>query len=192
MRLFIGIELSDAVRRNAAATAERLRHGIARNVPRAVLRWIPSENLHITVWFFGDVPDAGVVPLVDTLRAGLSVRPFTLRLAGIGIFPPSGVPRAIWLGLVAGRDPLLAVYDALRHRLQPLGFAPERRPFAPHLTIARVKNVHRSDVSAVHRVLRQADAGDVGACEITHATLFKSRTLPDGSRYEALLRVPLI
>jgi 2'-5' RNA ligase len=86
---------------------------------------------------------------------------------------------------------LADVHDALRVRLAPLGFRPEDRPFSPHLTIGRAKDVHRADASTIRRILRDARF-EPASGEIRHATLFKSRTLPNGSQYEVLLRVPLI
>jgi RNA 2',3'-cyclic 3'-phosphodiesterase len=191
MRLFIGIELPEDVRRSAASAADRLRRSIERAAARSVVRWVPAENLHVTVWFLGEVRDADVEGLIAALRPPLGVGAFVLRIDGAGAFPPSGPPRAIWLDLASGREGLLSVYERLRARLTPLGFEPEKRPYSPHLTIGRVKDVRRGDAPAIHRVLRETRFEPAG-CEITHATLFRSRTLPDGSQYEELLRVPLI
>jgi len=191
MRLFLGIELPHDVRRAAASAAERLRDSIRHIAPKSVVRWVPAENLHITIWFFGDVREPDVDALVVALKESLAVPAFPLQISGAGAFPPSGVPRAFWLGLAAGREGLQSVHGRLRDRLAPLGFEAEKRPFSPHLTVARVKDAHRSDVPALHRILREARV-DARVCQVAHATLFRSRTLPDGSQYEALLRVPLL
>jgi 2'-5' RNA ligase len=190
MRLFIGIELPDALKRRAAAAAARVREHIGRTAPQARLRWVEPANLHITIWFLGEVPEPRVEALVASLKEPLGARPFTLRVAGAGAFPQSGPPRAIWLGLAAGVEGLRAVHDQLKRRLLPLGFEPEKRPFSPHLTISRVKEVRSPDTAAMRRILREA-AGDVGTCEVGSATLFASRTAQTGSQYEALLQLPL-
>ena len=157
MRLFIGIELPDALKSSAAAAAHRIREHIARDAPGAQMRWVPPGNLHITIWFLGEVSEPRVEALPRSLKEPLEARPFTLRVGGAGAFPPSGAPRAVWLGLVAGREGLLAVHDQLRPRLLPLGFEPENRPFSPHLTIARVKDIRPSHAAALRQVLRDAD-----------------------------------
>jgi 2'-5' RNA ligase len=157
-------------------------------VPRASLRWVPRDNLHVTVWFLGEVrePEA----LVATLRAPIGIRPFTMHVAGAGLFPPTGAPRVVWLGLPAGRDGLLATYDALRPRLARHGFEPEKRPYNPHLTVARVKDISRPDAAKVRAML--GDSRDsAGGCRVEAVTLFKSRTSPHGAEYERLFRVPL-
>jgi RNA 2',3'-cyclic 3'-phosphodiesterase len=190
MRLFIGIELSDALKTSAAASAAHVRDRVARAAPRARLRWVEPSNLHITVWFLGEVREPRVESLIAALKEPLDVRPFTLRVEGAGAFPPSGAPRAIWLGIVAGREGLVAIHDRLSSRLVPLGFEPEGREYNPHLTIARVKDVRSPERAAMRRALREA-TDDVGECEVASATLFASRLTPRGSEYEALLPILL-
>ena len=150
------------------------------------MRWVTPANLHITIWFLGEVREPRVEALTASLKEPLDARPFTLRVGGAGAFPSSGAPRAIWLGLVAGREGLLAVHEALGPRLMPLGFEPESRQFSPHLTIARVKDVRPPDAAAMRRALREA-TDEVGECEVLSATLFTSRPASTGSQYNALL-----
>lgn len=154
------------------------------------MRWVPPGNLHITIWFLGEVNEPRVEALVTSMKEPLETQSFTLRVAGAGAFPQSGAPRAIWLGLVAGREGLVSIHDQLRPRLLPLGFEPEKRPFSPHLTIARVKDIRPSHTPVLRKVLRDVD-DDVGECQVASATLFRSRPTPTGSEYEALGRVPL-
>ena len=190
MRLFFGIELPDALKSSAAAAANRVRERVERDAPGAQMRWVPPGNLHITIWFLGEVNETRVEALVASMKEPLETRSFTLRVTGAGAFPQSGAPRAIWLGLVAGREGLLSVHDQLRPRLLPLGFEPEKRPFSPHLTIARVKDTRPSHGAALRQVLRDVD-DDVGECQVASAALFRSRPTPTGSEDEALGRVPL-
>ena len=190
MRLFIGIELPDALKSSAAAAANRVRERVARAAPGAQVRWVAPSNLHITIWFLGEVREPRVEALAASLKEPLDTRPFTLRVGGAGAFPPSGPPRAIWLGLVAGREGLVAVHYQLRPRLMPLGFEPEKRQYSPHLTIARVKDVRPPDAAAMRRALREND-DDVGECEVLSATLFVSRPTRTGSQYEGQLPIVL-
>jgi 2'-5' RNA ligase len=190
MRLFIGIELPDRVRSAAVDAAERLRSAVSLRAPRSQVRWVPPPNLHVTVWFLGHVADARRDRLLDALRPSLPVPPFTMQIDRGGAFPPSGQPRVLWLGLTSGSSELGAIHQALGDRLSPLDFAAERRPYSPHLTLARVKEAGRIDGAAIRRAVRdlevEAAAGDVAA-----VTLFRSEPSAGGSRYTALLRVPL-
>jgi 2'-5' RNA ligase len=190
MRLFIGIDLPDAVAHAAAAITDRLRARVEREAREARLRWVPADNLHITVWFLGEVREPVVDPLIAALKPGLAVPSFDLRVAGCGAFPPSAAPRVLWLGLQSGREGLIAIHDRLRPVLAPLGFTPEERSYNPHLTIARVKDISRPDAAIVRRILAETTA-DAGGCRVDAVTLFQSRTSPHGAQYERLLRVPL-
>ena len=190
MRLFLGIDLPDAVTHAAAAITNHLRARVEREVPQARLRWVPADNLHVTVWFLGEVREPAVDPLVAALKRGLAVPFFDLHVAGTGAFPSSAAPKVLWLGLPSGRDGLIAIHARLRPVLAPLGFTPEERSYNPHLTIARVKEISRPDAAIVRRILAET-AADAGGCHVDALTLFRSRTSPHGAQYERLLRVPL-
>lgn len=183
-RFFIGVELSDTVKARAAQTAERLRHTLGR---RATARWIAAENLHITLWFLGQVPDERALAIRSALNTPFTVPRFDLEVQGAGAFPPHGAPRVFWLGIAAGQASLQALHDELAVRLQPLGFEPERRAYSAHLTIARVKECRSREIRTL---LRDIDAHP-GRCQIAAVTLFRSHLSPKGASYEPLLRVPL-
>jgi RNA 2',3'-cyclic 3'-phosphodiesterase len=190
MRLFVGIHLPDSVKRAAGVAADDLRTRLAGAAPDAAFRWVDPGNLHLTIWFLGEVGDARVRALAAALEPPLRTAPFTLAFRGAGIFPQRGRPRAVWFGLRSGREPLLSIHDQLRTRLIRCGVEPERRPYSPHLTVARVKDVRRQDLPAVRRVVAETVA-DAGKCVVGAVTLFRSLLSPEGSRYESVLRVPL-
>ena len=77
MRLFIGIELPDILKNAVSAVASRVREDTARVAPDAQIRWIPTSNLHITVWFLGEVREPRLEPLVASLTLPLDARAFT-------------------------------------------------------------------------------------------------------------------
>ena len=191
MRIFFGIELPEVVKARAGELAERLRRRVERAAPRATIRWVDPENLHITLWFIGEVADERLVPISDALRRPFDVAPFSLTLTACSAFPPSGAPRVLWIGTTKGTEAMRELYDRIEDRLVPLGFAAERRPYTPHLTIARVKDPGR----ASGRVIRDAIAAVPASCgesAVNAVTLFRSRLSPRGAAYEPLLRVPLM
>jgi 2'-5' RNA ligase len=190
MRIFVGIELPEGVRAAAADAAERLRGRLSRETPALKLRWVDPSKLHLTLWFLGEVAEARAVQVREALAEPWRTRAFTLVLGGAGMFPLSGLPRVLWLGVRDGETGCRALHEELRGRLAPLGFAAERRPFAVHLTVARVKEARRSDLPTIRACLAEIDApaasGTAGG-----VTLFRSRLSPAGSQYEPLLHVPL-
>jgi 2'-5' RNA ligase len=191
VRLFMGIELDDAVTAAAADAALVLKSRLGSVAPGFTARWIDRANLHITLWFVGEVVDDRRAAITEAIRSPFDVAPFRLDLRGAGGFPPSGAPRVLWIGTTTGTEPMRELYRRIEKRLVPLGFAAERRPYTPHLTIARVKDPGR----ASGRDIRQAMAAVPAVCgetAVRAVTLFRSRLSPRGATYEPLLRVPLI
>ena len=191
MRLFVAAEPSEAVRHAASTVSRRLRAALESRRMGAGVRWIPEENLHLTVWVLGEVSENRTAAVLDTLRPPLAVPSFVLHLSGLGAFPPSAAPRVFWMGVTRGRQELARLHDELGARLAPWGFEGEGRPYSAHLTLARVKEPPPSSVrAAMRQLLRDTDA-DAGSCQVEALTVFRSRTSPGGAAYEPLLRVPL-
>src|SRR5918992_3590833 len=119
MRLFVAAEPSERVRATAAACTQRLR--IRLDAARAAegIRWVPEENLHLTVWFLGEVSEARADAVLDALRPPIDLAPFELHIDGFGAFPPSGPPRVLWLGVTRGLDEPARAHDGIGTRLQP-------------------------------------------------------------------------
>jgi RNA 2',3'-cyclic 3'-phosphodiesterase len=191
VRLFVAAEPSEIVRHASADAGRRLRAALgAKGMDRGI-RWVPEENLHLTVWFLGEVSDQRATAVLDVLRPALAVPAFTLHAAGLGAFPPSGPPRVFWMGVTRGQRELSLLHDEVGARLFPWGFAAEGRSYSAHLTLARVKEPPKPAARAVIRQLLRDAHVDAGSCRIDALTVFRSRTSPRGSVYESLLRVPL-
>lgn len=190
MRLFIGVEMPEDVKQAAGRAADVLRRRVRARRIQLDARWVAPDNHHITLWFIGEADDPRREAIADAIIHPFAVAPFTLEIGGVGAFPPRGAPRVLWLGVTQGLDPLTALYVELAGRLEPLGYESEKRPYAAHLTIARVKDVRRTDVGRLREVLSAADE-TVGRCRIGAVTLFRSRLSPAGARYEPLVRIPL-
>ncbi len=125
VRLFFGLELPEELRLRIA--------GLAGGIERA--RWVPSENLHITLRFIGEVDETAMQDIAVAASA-IRFEPFSVTLSGAGHFERRGRVSAVWLGVAA--DPALA---ALRDRVEGAvvraGQPPEGRRFRPHVTVAR-------------------------------------------------------
>ena len=135
IRLFVALELPEELRERIAM--------VQRGVTGA--RWIPPENLHITLRFIGDVPGDRYDDIVYALEAVRS-EPFALTIAGAGHFESRGRVRALWLGIE--RDPaLIALNKRLESALVRAGLPPEERKYTPHVTIARLNDAAPAQVS---------------------------------------------
>ena len=159
MRLFIGIELPEPLQEDVARAADALGDRLSRTAPRVALRWVRPPNLHITLWFLGEVDEPHAERILNELREPFRTPAFALRIGGTGVFPPSGLPRALWFGVREGAASLVDVHGELSARLGRIGLEPERRAYSPHLTVARFKDVRRADAPAVRRAIAQSAGG---------------------------------
>lgn len=191
MRLFVAAHPSEEVRTAAARCADRLRERLEHVGAAPGIRWIPPGNMHLTVWFLGEVSDARADAVLDALRPPIPFAPFSLHISGFGAFPPSGPPRVLWMSVTEGLDGLAHLHEEVGARLQPWGFRPEGRAYSAHLTIARLKEPPHGAARAAIRNAVMHEEGDAGICPVDHLVVFRSRTSPSGAAYEPLLRVPL-
>jgi RNA 2',3'-cyclic 3'-phosphodiesterase len=190
LRLFVAVEIDEPVRIAAADAGERLRACLSRKDLHIDARWVAVDQLHVTIWFIGEVDEARAALVVSAMQPPFPCGPFDLHLTGFGAFPPNGAPRVLWLGVRAGQEGLRALHAETGARLRPLGFEAERRPYSGHVTVARVKNAPRASA----RMVREALAGtpsDAGQTSVKAVTLFRSRVSSRGSTYEPIVRAPL-
>ncbi len=137
VRLFAALDLPDDV-------AERLM-ALMKGVPGA--KWRPRENLHLTLRFFGDVPE----PVADDIDAALGEvgevnGPFELQLKGAGSFGGAD-PHALWIGARDSAELTKLAKDCER-AARRAGLKPEGRKFAPHVTLAYLSNAAIDRVQA--------------------------------------------
>lgn len=108
-------------------------------------RWVGRDIQHVTLAFFGDVPDARVPRLVDALGPALAAVEVHLRLAGGGTFPERGDPRVLWVGVDGDVPALAEIAAATAAAARDAGVDVDRRPYRPHLTIGRWPAATRGD-----------------------------------------------
>src|SRR3954464_2907233 len=127
LRLFVGIEFPPELKLRLSL--------LCTGVPGA--RWVDAGNFHLTLRFIGEIAE-DVAADVDEALARVKAPRFTLQLAGTGVFGGNR-PRALWVG--AERDPgLVGLRDKIEQALIRIGVEPEERKFAPHVTLARLRD----------------------------------------------------
>ena len=187
MRLFVAVEICDAMREAAAGAAETIRRTLGRAIDA---RWVEPEKLHFTVRFIGHVEDDRVPELLTVLVRPLAVEPFEIALDRCGVFPPAGGLRVIWIGLATGLPSLSAMHDEYNRRLAPLRFEADARPYSAHLTLARVKNARKASAASLRDVIPGIPVEAI-RCRVDRATIFRSHMSSHGSRYEPLAHADL-
>lgn len=184
MRLFVALEIPDAVRRELRA----LREGIEAELPPA--RWTRPEGRHLTLVFLGDTEEALLAPLEASLEpAFAAAAPIPLRVAGAGTFPPGRPARVAWAGVEAGPE-LGALQERVsRAATAAVGSEPERRRFHPHVTLARPRKPWPA--AAVERFLAAGSRPFGETFTAGEGALIESRLSPGGARYRTVRSFPM-
>jgi len=177
-RLFVALELPEAVRDELAVWAK----GVAAGLPG--VRAVAVESLHVTLCFLGWV-EVGEIEAVARACGVVAGMPAAELRVGRGIWLPARRPSVLAVELADDGGRLGAVQSALSEALAEGGwYRPEERPFLPHVTVGRVGRGAR-----VGRGSELPDVPDGGSFGPTTVTLFRSRLSPSGARYEGLASV---
>lgn len=177
MRLFVAVPLPPELTDRAAAL-----------LPAALpaLRRVRPDLMHVTLAFLGWTPDDRLDAAIEAARAAAATQaPFPLSFAGAGRFPERGRPRVVWLGVGAGNAELAALAAAVSRELRARELKFDDRPFAPHLTLARVQ----ADASGPEARTVAAAVGELAVpplrAAIDRIAVIESVLSPKGPRYTA-------
>ena len=182
IRTFIAVEPSAEVRRAAA----RVTAGLMAGWRAGSVRWVPPENLHLTLRFLGGTEESRVGPLIAALDEVTADAPgCELTLGSLGAFPDERRPRVLWIGLGGtGTVILRSLQRRIEKRVGVLGWDHQRRPFSPHLTLGRVRA--GTDPDPVAGWTRAA-VPEL-AFGVEEVVLMRSDLHPGGARYSVLHR----
>ena len=159
-----------------AALREALRHATRKAVRASGGRPVADGNLHITLAFLGSVPVADREK-VEAVAAGVVAEPFGFALSELRLWSRA---KTLVLAPAQTPPPLASLYTTLWERLETVGYARERRPFRPHVTLARKVN-SPGEMTLRGPVEWRADS----------FALVRSVTDPGGAKYEVIRRWPL-
>jgi 2'-5' RNA ligase len=188
MRSFLAVTPDDAARAGLAALladVERVAAGES-----SALRWSRAANVHLTLHFLGDVAPAQEAKLRAQLVEPLAIPAFDVTFGQLGTFPPARPPRVFWIALDQGCGEMVAVQRELGRRLSAAGFAPEDRPFTPHLTLARVRDGAQHRAGKVAGRLTEVQIPRV-RWRVDHVTLYHSDLSGPAPRYDEVQQIAL-
>ena len=170
-RVFAAIDISDEARQAVTEYISRLRA----EFPDAPARWERPEKLHITVKFAGSLDKEQLGIFTERVKAAAeAVQPFRMKLSGTGAFVKRRGPRVLWVGVEQ-----LIEGDALGQIARMLD-GEEKRPFHPHVTIARIKDAKK----AKELIERHRDMGfETAVFEVNKIIIYESELLATGSEY---------
>jgi RNA 2',3'-cyclic 3'-phosphodiesterase len=169
-RLFVAIDLPQSIRESLLDLDPHFQG----------VRWTSAEQMHLTLGFFGNVTEDVDLRLREKLNA-IRFGAFFLPLAGIGTFPPHrrGIPpKIIWIGVGTGHPHLFQIHKRVQEAALAAGLEPELRPWHPHITLARCRDVHEG---ALRKFFKANAAFDAGMFRVESFNLYSSELTPDGS-----------
>ncbi|MCG6155444.1 RNA 2',3'-cyclic phosphodiesterase [Rubinisphaera margarita] len=173
-RLFTAIDFPEDVRRSLATV-----------VPAASrqVRPVPTQNLHLTLHFLGEAEESAAVESLTGIESGS----FSVTLADAGTFRGRD-GKILWIG-VENSSELQGLYSAAGARLSKAGFRLEKRPYSPHITVARTRRP--GDNRAVEEFLDSARELPPLAVPVSALHLYRSTLTSRGSHYELVESFPL-
>ena len=195
-RLFLAVPIPEAAR-------ARIGELIARLEPRGwPMRWIDPDNAHLTLHFLGDTPPEQATILQLALPEIVARHEaFDLRTAGLGVFPKLKRPRVVWLGVYGPTHRLETLAHELGDALREMLFPVDDRPFSPHITLGRVRDIHNAPIRDLPEALRAAidemaadglaDPKNGLPLPVEEVHLIRSHLESGGARYEVIARFPL-
>lgn len=184
IRAFLAIDLPASLRSGLAQVQEELKKS------GADVRWVPVGNIHLTLKFFGQLPEGEVEPVgraAQEVAAGQA--PFALQVVGAGAFPSLKNPRVVWLGFGGEVLVLAQFYRRLETTLAALGHLAEGRPFHPHLTLGRMRSPKGREQLAT--MLKELAVAELPPFKVNEIILFRSNLSPQGSTYTPLKVITL-
>lgn len=153
-------------------------------------RWVAPEQIHLTLKFLGDIPTASLTPIIQHVSQALAgQKAFAVQARTLGCFPQRSRPRLLWMGLHDPQGHLACLQHRIETALQPLGHAPDQRPFHPHLTLARASQAQRepSLAALLHRYHERC----FGEFSVTQVHVFQSYLHRQGAVYTVLQNILL-
>ncbi len=147
------------------------------------VRPVRAQNLHVTLKFYGDIDHSKASELARGYdEIARRTPPFDCMICGTGAFPTMARPSVVWAG-AHDDGQLLQLANAVDDLSERLGFARERRPFHPHVTVARVRCRPPEELK---EMVEQFAREELGVQHATQLVLFRSSLESSGSVYEPL------
>ncbi len=165
-RLFVAIDLPESMRELLAGLDPHI----------CGMRWTDPAQMHLTLGFFSDVPKDTELKLREKLSA-IQFGAFFLPVNSVGSFSAKGAPKIIWISVGKAHPHLFQIHKRVQEAALAVGIEPELRPWHPHLTIARCRDV---SAQALRKFLQSNAEFDAGMIRVDAFHLYSSNLTPVG------------
>lgn len=189
LRAFIAVDLPVDISEKIGNILLELKHDLGEKI----IRWVPVQNIHLTLKFLGNVSSANLAMLENVLSNIVAQHhPLAVQVGGLGAYPKVRSPRVIWIGVETTPE-LIALYEAVDKETDRLGYPSERRLYSAHLTLGRVsRHATLQDVERIaNSLLEHKNMGVLGSILVREVHLFRSDLRPEGAVYTRLFTARL-
>lgn len=177
-RLFVAISLPQPIRQTLVSLDPHIKG----------VRWVDPDQMHLTLGFFGDVPEDVDLAVREKLSA-IEFRAFVLPIVGLGKFPVNGVPKIVWIGVGTGHPHLFQVHKRVQEAALAVGLEADLRSWHPHITLARCRDVSGGVLTKFFKANGECDAG---MCRVDAFHLYRSKLTAAGPIHTCELTIPCL
>ena len=173
MRLFIGIEIPDQLKKKISEIQDKFKD--------FSIKFVETKNLHFCLRFLCEVDESKVDSIKEVIDK-IGLNPFSIHIKGLGVFPDMDYIRVVWLGVEDSKD-LVNLVNSINQGVEDLGFN-KSKPFVPHLTLGRVKS--GKDKDKLKTLIEDLKNIDIGEMQVNQIHLIKSELTPNGPIYKKI------
>jgi len=188
VRSFVAIELPEELKAGLTQLQAQLKSG-----EQPWVKWVDPYSIHLTLKFLGNITVDRIGEITRVMEeAAQGIPPFQLTVKGLGVFPNLRRVQVAWVGISGELDKLSQLQQRIESNLARLGFAPESRPFTPHLTLARLRD--RASLDERQRfgqLIADARFEAAYTIEVDAINLMRSQLTREGAIYSQISSVGL-
>ncbi len=188
IRSFVAIELPDELKLGLVQLEAQLKINTQSSV-----KWVDPYRIHLTLKFLGSIAVEKTAEITRAVEESAQrISPFHLEVKDLGVFPNLRRVQVAWVGIGGEVDKLSQLQQRVESNLVPLGFAPESRPFTPHLTLARLR--HQASLDERQRfgqLILGTRFEAVYTIEVATVSLMRSQLTREGAIYSRISSVGL-
>ena len=189
IRAFIAIPLPAHLQQQIHRETNSLRAQLSREI----VRWVPAENIHITLKFLGDTEKEKLDKLEEILAIEMAkIHSFEITIKNLGVFPKMSRPSVIWVG-VENSGKLSTLHQRVQRVASQIGSVQEKRRFSAHLTLGRVtrKGYNSKMRSKIRETLEESPKYDFGKVSVDSVHIFQSELTPKGAKHHSVFEAKL-
>ena len=180
-RVFIGIPIGHIIK----SILPSLKSTIPSS--RDIIRWVPPENIHLTLSFLGNIYDKEIPNIVQSLENCITSKYFKIKIESTGVFPSANFPKILWIGIGKGADDLTSLQQDIEISVSKFKGIYRKEKFMPHITIARIRRSRcKIDVLPFLNTVYSPIELDINSI-----CFYESILLPEGAQYMVLTEFPL-